>query len=89
MEREDGVQDYTKVLYLYEFCIQKIKKLLITKRITPRLRTSEDVQMAHPSTSQMRSPNFWSSALGATTKSSVDWSWIRAGVANGDKLLLV
>ena len=43
----------------------------VESRMTPRLRTSEDGQMELPSTSRRRSPTFLSSALGATTMSSV------------------
>ena len=43
----------------------------VESRMTPRLRTSGDGQMEQLSTSRRRSPTFRSSALGATTMSSV------------------
>ena len=43
----------------------------VESRMTPRLWTSVDGQIVQPSTSRRRSPTFWSSALEATTMSSV------------------
>ncbi|XP_033977990.1 agmatinase, mitochondrial-like [Trematomus bernacchii] len=43
----------------------------VESKMTPRLRTSGDGEMEQPSTSRMKSPTFWSSALGATAMSSV------------------
>ena len=43
----------------------------VESRMTPKLRASGDGEMEQPSTSRMKSPTFRSSALGATTMSSV------------------
>ena len=43
----------------------------VESRINPRLWTSRDGDMELSSTWSIKSPTFWSSALGATTMSSV------------------